>query len=146
MKTYAPRDLCGSNLRDLITDLGEPTPHDLARFLQVTERSIFRWLAEDSAPFAVLAALWHETPHGRHVTALDVGNDRAIQSAGWQAEKAAHLATHAGLLRVLGVSDTGSANSPLYGVDWQAPPLFFGETPQARPFGFDGVGAAFFTG
>lgn len=77
MKTYAPKGLHGAVLRDLLVELAI-TPAQAAKFLQVTERSVFRWLADDSAPFAVLAALWHETPTGRHVTAVDVGNELAI--------------------------------------------------------------------
>ena len=113
MKTYAPRDLHGGQLRDILTDLGEPTPHQVAQFLQVGERSVFRWLAEESAPYAVLAALWHETPHGRHVTALDVGNALAIHAAGWQASTARVNQVQQAMGRVLAISDTGAANAPL---------------------------------
>lgn len=112
MKTYAPKGLRGEDLRDLMLDLHADAP-TLAKFLRVTERTVWRWLADHSAPFAVLAALWHETPHGRHVTALDVGNELVIvkglaRSLGDQS--AAH---HAQLCRVLAISDTGAANDPL---------------------------------
>lgn len=112
MKTYAPKSLRGSDLRAMLADLCA-TPAEIAKFLQVTERSVFRWLADESAPFAVLAALWHETPAGRHSTALDVGNELAIYYglARSLEDKANHGERN--LARVLAISDTGAANDPL---------------------------------
>lgn len=111
MKTYAPKGLRGADLRRLMEDL-HATPLELSKFLQVTERSVWRWLKDDSAPFAVLAALWHETPAGRHVTALDVGNE-AVLYRGLSASTAAALEKEtARLCRLCAISDTGAANEP----------------------------------
>lgn len=112
MKTFAPRSLRGTDLRQLLEEL-PATPAQVAKFLLVTERSVFRWLAEDSAPFAVLAALWHETPAGRHAVALDVGNELAIYYGLARAleDKTARIERQ--LARVLATSDTGAANDPL---------------------------------
>lgn len=123
MKTYAPKGLRGSDLRGLITDLGA-TPLAVAKFLQVTERSIWRWLAEETAPWPVLALLWHETPHGRHVAALDVGNELVIVKG--LARSLTDQATQqaAQLCRVLAISNTGAANDPLLrmpGMGWTGP-------------------------
>lgn len=112
MKTYAPKGLRGGDLRSLLVDLAA-TPAQVAKFLDVTERSVWRWLAEDSAPRAVLCALWHETPHGRHITALDVGNELVIVRGLAQGFADQATAQAAQLCRVLAICDTGAANDPL---------------------------------
>lgn len=112
MKTYAPH-LTGADLRALMLDL-HASPAQVAKFLQVTERSVWRWMAEESAPFAALAALWHETPRGRYVTALDVGNELAIVRGLASAHGDALARESARLARVLRISDTGAANGPLF--------------------------------
>ncbi len=116
LKTYAPR-LTGPDLRALLDDL-QATPAEVAKFLQVTERSVFRWLAEGSAPFAVLAALWHETPAGRHVCALDVGNEVLIYRGLAQAHESACNTKTLQLERLLAIGDFGAANDPVL----QGPP------------------------
>lgn len=125
LKTYAPRHLHGAMLRGLLDDL-QATPADAAKFLQVTERSVWRWLADGSAPFAALAALWHETPHGRHVTACDVGNEVAIYSGLAQAHESACNTKTLQLERLIAIGDFGCANDPLM----DAPP------PGGGPGGF----------
>lgn len=112
MKTYAPKGLHGAMLRDLIADLAA-TPAQVAKHLRVTERSVWRWLADDSAPYAVLAALWHETPKGREVAALDVGNELNIHRGMAQSAGRALANESARLARLVAISDTGAANDPL---------------------------------
>lgn len=113
MKTYAPRSLRGQDLRGLLDDLNA-SASDAARFLDVSERTVWRWLRDENAPYAVLAALWHETPHGRYVTALDVGNELALarSCARLEAERADRLQARLERLMVLsqGHGWTGSAN------------------------------------
>ena len=111
MKTYAPKGLHGADLKGLLSDL-QATPAQAAKHLKVTERSVWRWLADDSAPYAVLAALWHETPAGRHVTAVDVGNEATLyRGLSQSTEKALHAET-ARLGRLAAICDTGAANDP----------------------------------
>lgn len=112
MKTYAPKDLCGADLRGLMDEL-HATHADIAKFLHVTDRSVWRWLAEENAPYAVLAALWHETPRGREHSACDVGNQLVITRAGQRIAQDAQAKTVARLSRVLAISDTGAANDAL---------------------------------
>lgn len=112
MKTFAPGVLHGRDLRRLISELCT-TPHDVARFLKVTERTVWRWIADDGAPFAALAALWHETPAGRHASALDVGNELAIHSALANSHAQRAEAGRHHLAGLLAIADTGSANDPL---------------------------------
>lgn len=112
LKTYAPKGLHGAMLRELLDDL-QATPADAAKFLRVTERSIWRWLADDSAPFAALAALWHETPTGRHVTALDVGNEVVIYRGLAGAHEKSAEAARAQLAKLVAIGDFGCANDPV---------------------------------
>lgn len=140
MKTYAPKGLHGAQLRELIADLGNPTPAVIAKFLQVTERSVWRWLSDDSAPYAALALLWHETPTGRYNTATDVGNEAMYLRGERNAFRTAMEQTQAQMGRVLAISDTGAANSPIYAstyAEWQPHGSFLSEAPQPCALGFD---------
>ena len=112
MKTYAPKGLRGEDLRGLLEDL-HASPLQISKFLKVTERSVWRWLADDSAPFAVLAALWHETPRGRESAACDVGNELVIQRGLARSNHDSLANETRRLSRVLAISDTGAANDPL---------------------------------
>ena len=113
MKTYAPKTLHGAMLRDLINDL-PATPAQVAKFLRVSERTVWRWLSDQNAPYAVLAALWHETPVGRYASACDVGNEVRILHGLANANKDALQATEKQLARVLAIADTGATNDPLF--------------------------------
>lgn len=112
MKTIAPKGLHGAMLCDLLADLAI-TPKECAKYLDVTERSVFRWLADDSAPRAALLALWHITRAGLHSASIDVGNE-AMHAQGLARATGAALASEsARLARVLAIADTGAANDPL---------------------------------
>lgn len=111
LKTFAPRSLHGAQLRPMLDEM-QATPADIAKFLQVTERTVWRWLSENSAPFAVLAAIWHETPTGRHTAALDVGNELVIYRGLAQATQDLCNTKTAQLAKLLAISDTGCANDP----------------------------------
>lgn len=122
MKTYTPKGLHGGDLRGLLDDL-HVSPLQVAKFLRVTERSVWRWLADGSAPFAVLAALWHETPRGREATACDVGNELVIQRGLARSGLAALDVETRRLARLLAISDTGAANDPLMSGPMTARPV-----------------------
>ena len=70
MKALAPKWI---DLAETLADLGAK-PADAAKYLGVTERSVWRWLADGTAPRAVLLALWHLTPAGVQAVATDHGN------------------------------------------------------------------------
>lgn len=134
MKTYAPKHLTGSMLRELL-DLHHATPAQAAKYLRVTERSVWRWLSDDSAPYAVLAALWLESPQGREVAALDVGNELVIVRGSARIAKDAQAVQAAQLARVLAISETGAANDPvLSGPGSKKVPL-----PRLARLAFDGL-------
>jgi hypothetical protein len=124
MKTYSPKYFPGTMLRELLDDL-HATPAQVAKFLHVTERSVFRWLADGSAPYAVLACLWFESPRGREVVACDVGNLLTITRHGAQIAHGAADNAVRRLARVLAIADTGSANDPLIDGPWSPPPVGF---------------------
>lgn len=112
MKTYAPKGLRGGDLRGLLADL-MATPAQVAKYLDVSERSVWRWLADGTAPRSVLACLWLETPHGRHVGALDVGNELVIVKGLARSLADQTTVQAAQLAHILAISDTGAANDPL---------------------------------
>lgn len=111
-KTFAPQWLRGADLRALLDALAM-TPAQAAKFLQVTERSVFRWLADDCCPWPVLALLWHESPAGRHECALDLGNEVQVLRGLAGALQAQLAAQAAQLARLLAISDSGAANDAL---------------------------------
>lgn len=122
MKTYAPKSLRGYDLRRIMEEMAA-TPAQVAKFLEVTERSVWRWLANDSAPRAVLCALWHETARGREVSANDVGFDLQLTRMGERLAIEARTKQAAQLGRLLAISDTGAANDPLVAGPWALRPL-----------------------
>lgn len=118
MKTYAPRGLHGAQLRPLLDDLC-CTPLQAAKFLRVTERTVWRWLAEDGAPWHVLALLWHETETGRMTCAHDVGNALVLARGLSRSHEQAHALESKRLARLVNISDTGAANDPLHDGPYQ---------------------------
>lgn len=112
MKTFAPKGLHGAQLRPLLDEL-HCTPLQAAKFLRVTERTVWRWLSEDGAPWHVLALLWHETETGRMTTAHDTGNALVLARGLSRAHEQAHALESKRLARLVKISDTGAANDPL---------------------------------
>jgi len=122
MKSYAPKGLNGSCLRDLMADL-HATQDEVCKYLDVGERTFRRWLADENAPRAALLALWHLTPAGLHSAAVDVGNE-AMHAQGLARARGEALAVEsARLARVLAISDTGAANDPLVDGPHSPPPI-----------------------
>lgn len=111
MKSYAPTGLHAGMLRELITDMGS-TPAKIAKLLRVTERSIWRWMADDSAPYAVILALWHESPRGHYNRDTDLANHNAILHALVHCKEDTAAQAVARLAKLLAISSTGAANDP----------------------------------
>jgi len=63
----APRHL--PTLGQLLPDLGNPSPREIARYLDVTERTVYAWRAAGAAPKAATLALFWESSYG--LSALD---------------------------------------------------------------------------
>eukprot|EP01041_Mallomonas_annulata_P032567 gene32567-55063_t len=61
---HAPRDIYGpSAFREFVHELGGP--RSVSKYLQVTERTVWRWLSEGNVPRAAVLALYWETQYGR---------------------------------------------------------------------------------
>lgn len=112
MKTYAPKWLHGSQLRDLMAELCADVPA-VAKYLDVSDRTVWRWLELDNAPRAALCALWHETPQGRETSALDTGNALMYSRAQVQNLTAENDKLRRELAHVLMMIDPGCANDVL---------------------------------
>lgn len=75
MKYLAPRALPA--LSQILPDLGQPSPREIARFLDVSERTVYGWKASDNAPRAALLALFWESSYG--LSALDCELHNSVQ-------------------------------------------------------------------
>lgn len=119
-KTFAPKSLEGSDIHEILSHLNA-TPLQISKFLLVSERTVRRWIAENSAPFAALAALWHETPQGRYETSTDVGNELQIVRRLAEAHENDSKRKTLQIAHILSLHNSGSANDSL--IDGPAPAL-----------------------
>lgn len=70
----ASKDIRGANLfRTFVHELGGPKL--VANFLEVTERTVWRWLSEESAPRMAVLALYWETGYGKSLIETDQVNE-----------------------------------------------------------------------
>lgn len=118
-KTFAPLAL---DLRAIMESLPGWTVPDVAKYLDVTERSVWRWLSDESAPRAALLALWHLTPHGLECVGVDYGNGVMYERGLSISLRKALDAETARLGRLLAISDTGAANDALMNGPHGPPP------------------------
>ena len=73
----APRDIYGSNVfKQFVHELAGPVR--VAKFLEVSERTVRRWLAEGSAPRMACLALYWETQYGRSLVDADHQTEVAL--------------------------------------------------------------------
>ena len=101
-----PRNLLP--LKEMLADIGRPTPKELAKALGVTERTVWRWLSEDSAPRPVLLAIFWLTRWG--VSEIDCeAHNVATRARGLQDELDS---IRERLARVAKIGDFGSSNDP----------------------------------
>jgi hypothetical protein len=122
LKIYGPKTLRGPDLRDLMAELFA-TPKNVAKILGVNERTVFRWLSDDTAPKSALLALWHETPRGRLTSALDVGNALTLERLHTNELRNAHAALCRQVVKILAICQTGSANDPIMNLPREMPPV-----------------------
>lgn len=103
--------------------LGRPSPRELARALDVSERTVYRWIAADQAPRAVMAALYWLTDYGRAelLGHAEYGARLAHQlAASLQREL---NAARAHIERLERIGQFGSANAPSYATRSRLPRL-----------------------
>src|SRR3990167_7375409 len=71
---HAPKNIYGPNLfRMFVDELGGPKK--VCKFLDVTERTVWRWLATENVPRAQVLALYWETKYGRSQIFTDQVNE-----------------------------------------------------------------------
>lgn len=125
----------------LLEDLGQPQPAQLARWLDVTQRTLQRWAASGCAPRPAVLALWWCSSWARNeaVSRAEYGQLLAVQLVdSLQRENRALLAT---VDRLAPLARAGAANEPLRpawapGEHFQRPDL--GPHPAGRlPARFD---------
>ena len=95
----------------MLEDLGNPHPHDLARALGVTTRTVYRWLADpDHTPRAALLALFWATRWGQSQVDAEAVRSAQLHAAMASALRAEIERLRAELARVLQAADFGCAN------------------------------------
>lgn len=110
MKYLAPRALPA--LSQLLPALGHPSPREIARYLDVTERTVFAWKAADRAPKAALLALFWESDYGLSALDAELHNTAMVHK-----NHAQSLLRELGILQVRiarleKMGSFGSANAP----------------------------------
>lgn len=117
MLNRIPRQLPA--LSTMLDDLGKPSPAALARALCVSTSTARRWISEDSAPFAVLIAIFWVTRWG--ISAIDAeAYNSATMHAGLAVQLKLDLAeSHRQVARLVELLDQAkhfdqAANCPAY--------------------------------
>lgn len=110
MKYLAPRATPALSL--LLPDLGNPSPREIARYLGVTERTIYAWKAANHAPRAAMLALFWESSYGRSALDCELHNSAMVHKlhADSLARHVVNLETRIARLEKIG--SFGSANAP----------------------------------
>lgn len=112
-----PRQL--PSLPTIVQALDKRHPLDLARYLGVSERTVYGWLASDQCPRPAHLALFWVSPWGENIIHTEAHN-----SARWHAAHAAALARELAAVKRSGYpsqpSDRPAANAPTF-TAWPAP-------------------------
>lgn len=108
----------------LLEDIGNPDPDAIAKTLGVSPSTVYRWKAKDTAPRAVLLALYYATQWGRSDVNCQAVNDARLYFGYAAALRTALEAANAKLARLGQIGDFGSANDPAPGAPatLQSPP------------------------
>lgn len=99
-------------LRELLEDCGSPTAVAVARALDVTPRTVFRWIEAGDAPRAARLALFWITPYGWSAHESEARRRLADWRALADARRLELDALQARFDRFARLADFGSANSP----------------------------------
>lgn len=109
---HTPKNIYGPNLfRMFVDELGGPKK--VCKFLDVTERTVWRWLATDSVPRAHVLALYWESKYGRSQVFTEQVNEirllyREVCILREQYSRSANIIN--GLRKL----HTGTANEPIF--------------------------------
>jgi hypothetical protein len=105
----------------LLDDIGNPDPAAIAKTLGVSLSTVYRWKAKDTAPRAVLLALYYATQWGRSDVNCHAVNDARLYSGYAGVLRTELDAANAKLARLGQIGDFGSANDPAPGAPAGAP-------------------------
>lgn len=100
----------------MLEDIGSPSPKAVAKSLGVSEVTVKKWIKHDTAPRAVLLAVFWITRWG--MSAVDAeAHNAAIMSAGLARARLSEIERLQGAMHRLGrIAQFGSANDPAQGV------------------------------
>ncbi|AVS74484.1 hypothetical protein [Paracidovorax cattleyae] len=110
MKQLAPRALPA--LSQLLPDLGNPSPAELARYLGVSVRTAYGWKALDRAPRAVLLALFWESSYGLSTLDCELHNTAMVWKNLSESQGLEMANLRARIARLERIGDFGCANDP----------------------------------
>lgn len=107
----------------LVDDIGRPSPRQLARSFDVTERTVKRWLKEDQAPRAVMFALFWLTRWGQQAVHCEAHNDAILQASIARNLRDQIERLRAQLEHLGRIADFGAANDPAESVRARRPTI-----------------------
>lgn len=107
----------------LVDDIGRPSPRQLAKSLDVTERTVRRWLKEDKAPRPVMFTLFWLTRWGQHAVHCEAHNDAILQASIARNLRDQIERLQAQLEHVGRIADFGAANDPAESVRARRPAI-----------------------
>lgn len=96
----------------LLSDLGDPSARDVARFLGVTERSVYGWKRDQQAPRAPTLALFYESSWGQSLVNAESVNAARVARGLVDALERENAALRARVARLEQLETYGAANAP----------------------------------
>jgi hypothetical protein len=105
----------------LLNDLGRPSPREWARVVGVSARTAYRWQIQDTAPRAVLLALFWATRWGYSLVESQARHELDTADGLLKAYRRDIAALQARVAHLVATGDFGCANEPIAD-DGEAPP------------------------
>lgn len=119
--------------KEMLEDIGNPPPREIAKALKVTERSVRRWLAAKKAPHPAMLAIFWLTRWGMSEIEAAAHN-AAIGSAGLARSLQDELdQVKVTLARISKIGDFGSSNDPMHGIIQNQLVQFKAKTVASKP-------------
>lgn len=100
----------------LMADLHHPSARELARFLDVSERTVYGWKARAHAPRPVLMALFWESSYGRSLADCDLFNTVSVWKNLSESLRLENENLRRRIARLEQIGEFGTANAPAYAV------------------------------
>ncbi len=108
----APKNVYGPDIfKMFVHELGGP--RKVCRMLDVTERTIWRWLADDNVPKMAVRALYWETQYGRSLVDADHHNEVILMNGRIRLLEE-QFARAARVIAGLKLLNFGTANEPYF--------------------------------